>query len=142
MSSIWHTTPSRLARIPLIRLWKCSGALEIPKGNLLKQNLPNGVINVVRRRDAGESGICQNPLFASSLVNILASVSCARVLSTLGSGWTSLRTLLLRGLRLTHILTPPDFFGATTIPAHQGVGTSTLDDSHGLHSLKFLGDSF
>ena len=93
-SSIWHTIHSRLAKIPLFHLWKCSSVLENPNGNIFKLNLWNGVINVVRRRDTGESNICQNPLFASNLVNILASVSCARVLSYLGSGWTSLRTLL------------------------------------------------
>ena len=32
----------------LIRHWKCLGALEISKGILLKQNRPNGVMNVVR----------------------------------------------------------------------------------------------
>ena len=35
--------------------------------------------------------------------------------------------LLFSGLRSTHILTAPDFFGAITIPAHQGVGVSTFD---------------
>ena len=37
----------------------------IPKGNLRKQNLPNGVINVVSRDDSGKSGICQNPELTS-----------------------------------------------------------------------------
>ena len=39
----------------------------IPKGSRLKQNLPYGVINVVRRADSLESFTCQNPTLASSL---------------------------------------------------------------------------
>ena len=34
---------------------------------------------------------------------------------------------LVRGLRSTQILMFPDFLGTTTIPAHHGVGTSTLE---------------
>ena len=44
----------------------------MPKGSLLKQYLPNGVIKVVRGRDSGANGICQNPLLASSLLKIVA----------------------------------------------------------------------
>ena len=108
-----------------ILFWKCSGALDIPKGSLLKQYLPYSVMKVVSNRDFLESGICQNPLLASSLLNTLAPVSCASVniLSTWGRGWTSRRTLSLRGFKSTHI---PFFFGATTIPAHHGVGSSTF----------------
>ena len=58
--------------------WKISGTLEIPKGSLLKQNLLKGVTNVVRRRDSGDRGICQNPLLASNLVNSVAPTSWAR----------------------------------------------------------------
>ena len=38
------------------------------------------------------NGTCQNPLFASSLENTVAPVSCPRMLSTLGRGWCSLST--------------------------------------------------
>ena len=34
---------------------------------------------------------------------------------------------MLRGFRSTQIQTVPSFLGTTTIPAHQGVGTSTLE---------------
>ena len=85
-SSMWHTTPSRPVSILLMRFWKYSGALDTPNGILLKQKRPNGVMNVVSRREAGESGICQNPLLASNLLNTLAPVSCASVSSTLGKG--------------------------------------------------------
>ena len=37
----------------------------MPNGNLLKQNLPNGVMKVVRRADSFARGICQNPELAS-----------------------------------------------------------------------------
>ena len=33
----------------------------------------------------------------------------------------------MSGLRSMQILTSPDFLGTTTIPAHQGVGSSTFD---------------
>ena len=65
----------------------------MPKGTLLKQNRPMGVIKVVSRRDSFVRGICQNPELASSLVNTLAPDSWANVSSTLGRGWTSRRTL-------------------------------------------------
>ena len=45
----------------------------MPNGSLLKQYRPDGVMNVVSKRDAGERGICQKPLFASSLLNSLVS---------------------------------------------------------------------
>ena len=96
----------------------------MPKGNLLKQNLPKGVINVVNRQESSGNGICQNPLFASSLVNTVAPASLPKVSSTEGMGCNSLKTLLFNGFKSTQILTSPDFFGTTTIPAHQGVGVS------------------
>ena len=47
----------------------------MPKGSLLKQYRPAGVMNVVRRRDHCERGICQKPLLASNFVKTLAPVS-------------------------------------------------------------------
>jgi len=35
----------------------------MPKGNLLKQNLQEVVINVVNRQESSDKGTCQNPLF-------------------------------------------------------------------------------
>ena len=99
----------------------------MPKGSLLKQYRPDGVMNVVSRREGWLRGIYQKPLLASSLVKNFAPVSWARVSSTLGRGWTPLRTLSLRGLRSTQIRIAPDFLGTTTIPAHHGVGSSTLE---------------
>ncbi len=55
---------------PFILFWKSSGVLEIPKGSLLKQWCPRGVTKVVRTWDSGSSGICQNPLLASSLLHL------------------------------------------------------------------------
>ena len=40
MSSTWHTTPGDLLSISFMRHGKCSGALAIPKGSLLKQKRP------------------------------------------------------------------------------------------------------
>ena len=98
----------------------------MPKGNLLKQNLPKGVINVVNRQESSDNGICQNPLFASNLVNTVAPASLPKVSSTESMGCTSLKMLSFNGFKSTQILTSPDFFGTTTIPAHQGVGVSTF----------------
>lgn len=39
-------------QIELILFWKSSGALDMPKGNLLKQYRPYGVINVVNLQKA------------------------------------------------------------------------------------------
>ena len=94
---------------------------------LLKQYFPTGVINVVRRREADERGICQNPLFASSLLNKRAPVSWASVSSTFGNGWMSRRTLVLKGLRSIQMRTAPFFLGTTTITAHHSVGSSTFE---------------
>ncbi len=44
-----------------------------------------------------------------------------------GEGWTSRNTLWLSGFRSTNIRMVPDFFWATAMLAHQGVGTSTLE---------------
>lgn len=71
-SSIWHKTPSNPPRIVLILLWNSSGTLEIPWGNLLKQNHPKGVMEVVSKQDSSFSGICQKPLLASNLLNTVA----------------------------------------------------------------------
>ena len=49
-----------------IRHWKISVAQVIPNGSLLKQNRPDGMINVVNLALSGCKGICQNPLDASS----------------------------------------------------------------------------
>ena len=111
-------------RHSLLKMFWGTGNSE---GSLLKQKLPMGVMNVVNRRDDLASGIFQSPLLASNFVKTLAHESCASVSLTLGSGCTARTTLLLSGLRSTHIRTLPDFLGTMTIPAHQGVGSSTLE---------------
>ena len=85
-SSMCTITRSRPASISVIRRWKCSGALLIPNCSLLNQNLPNGVINVVRSRQFSSRGICQNPQLESSLVNTVAPASLLRFSSTVGRG--------------------------------------------------------
>ena len=104
---------------------KISGALEIPNGNLLKQNLPKGLMKVVSNLDSLARGICQNPLLASSLLNTVAPDNRASIVSTLGMRCTSLNTFSFSGLRLTQIRTAPESLGTTTIAAHQRVGSST-----------------
>ena len=101
--------------------------LDIPNGILLKQNRPKGVMNVVSKRELSARGICQNPLLASSLLKTFAPASCAKTLSTFGSGCVSRRTCVLRGLRSTQMRTVPFCFGTTTNPAHHGIGTFTFE---------------
>ena len=60
----------------------------------------NWGIKVVSGRDDSESGICQNPLLASSLEKTFAPVSWASVSSNFGIGWTSRSTFSLRGFEV------------------------------------------
>ena len=94
---------------------KNSGANVIPKGNRLKQYLPYGVINVVRRADCLESFICQKPALASSLENMVDSLICARIARPMAR-YASLSTLASSNVV---------GFGYNN-PAHHSVGLSTL----------------
>ena len=105
---------------------KNSGADVIPKGNQLKQYLPYGVINVVRRADCLESFICQKPALTSSLENMVDSLICARICSTNGKICFSLHTLMFSFVKSTQMRMLLLGLGTTTIPAHQSVGSSTL----------------
>ena len=117
----------------------------MPKGSLLKQYRPTGVMIVVIRREAGERGISQNPLFASNLPKSLVPVSGAKVSSTFGSVCTSLKTLMFRGFRSTHMCTAPIFFVTMAITAnHPGTPLGRLlyfrYCSCLFHSVEFLYD--
>ena len=98
----------------------------MPKGRCLKQNLPNGVINVVSKEDSCDSSTCQKPEFTSSLVKIFAPPIYASICSTDGRICLSCCTLLFNLVRSTQIQTFPLAFGTTTIPDHQDVGCSTF----------------
>ena len=76
---MWHMIPGMSTRICDMALWNISGTLEIPNGSRLKQYLPNGVMNVVSSCESGWRGNCQNPLAASSFVNILLRPKSARL---------------------------------------------------------------
>jgi len=52
--------------------------------SLLKQKRPFGVMKVVRSFDFSNNGICQKPERASSLLNNLALLSLARLVSAVG----------------------------------------------------------
>ena len=98
----------------------------MPNGKQLKQCLPMGIINVVSNADRGKSFICQKPELASSLENILASLSLAKVCSTERRICRLWHTLLFGFVKSTQLRTLLLLFGTTTIPAHQSVGTLTL----------------
>ena len=76
--------------------------------------------------DAFASFCCQKPELASSLVKTLDWPISPRRASISGSGWFSRYTLSFNFVRSTHMRTFPLDLGTTTIPAHQGVGSSTL----------------
>ena len=61
-----------------------SGADVIPNASRLKQNLPNGVINVVNLALSGCRGICQSPLDVSSLEKYRAPASLGAISSKVG----------------------------------------------------------
>ena len=106
----------------------------MPNGSLLKQNLPNRVINVVSKADSFWSVICQNPEFASSLENTLASPNWTRMCSTEGIGCRSLWTLSFNLVRSTQIRILPSDFGPCA-PFSWYIN-SRYDPSF-LHSLQF-----
>ena len=125
-SSILQRTPLHPSNNWDILFCKCLGAepAEVtPKGKRLKQYLPKGVINVVRGRDSGDSGICQKQELALSLLKILAPESCASVWSTPGRGWFSRRmfSFSLHVVRPTQMQTCPFGFGNNNGDQVQGL---------------------
>ena len=70
------------------------GPEQIPNGNLLKQNLPISVINVVNCLDSSANEVCQKPELASNSENILAPDNFDKVASTVGSICNSRHTFL------------------------------------------------
>ena len=125
ISFIWYIVPSRSSRNLDKACWKISGVELMPNSSLLKQYRPNGVAKVVSGWDSSSRGICQYPLLASSLENILLFPSFARLSSTEGMGWTSRWMALLSSVRSTQIHTLPFGLRPGTIPAHHSVGAVT-----------------
>jgi len=81
------------------------------------------------------SGIYQKPLLASSLLNTWLQWAGLASHLPWGSGWTSRRTYSFKGIRCTQMHIAPSFFGTITMPAHQGVGLSTLEMTKCFHSI-------
>ena len=122
-SSMWQRIPFWPARIFSIWRWKCSGALEMPNGILLKWYLPNGVIKVVNSLPAESAKTrCLRRVWLNTF-----ALSCACVMSTFDRGCVSRRTLSLILRKSTQMRTAPDFWGTTTMPKHQGVGLSVRE---------------
>jgi hypothetical protein len=82
----------------------------MPYGSLLKQKHPQGVMNVVSKREDCESFLCQKALFASNFENTLDIDNFPIVKSTDGRGYASLNTLLFNWLN-QHILAGHPHFG-------------------------------
>ena len=109
MSPIIAWTPSMSPSNSVIACWKVSGAENIPKGSLLKQNLPNGIIKVVSNRPSLSNGSWWNPLAAFNFENVFESFNLGDISSKLGSMKCSLCTAELNFFKPTHILTSPFF---------------------------------
>ncbi len=110
-----------------MHLWKYSGPKLMPMGRMLKQNWPNGVINVVSSLHSFASGSCQKPDHASSLVKIVTPFNWANDCSTEDKIWRSLHTASFNLAKSTHIQIFPFYFTTGTIPAHHSIGCSILD---------------
>ena len=96
-------------------------------------------MKVVSKQECSASGIYQNPKLASTLLKHIAPVSWARVSSTLGIGWVSLKMLLLSGFKSTQILTSPDFFWYHHYSCTPWSWLKNLAiDSHRLYMIKFI----
>ena len=127
------TMPSKPLAISNILNCKCSGAEDIPKGSRLKQNQPNGVMNMVSKADSLANGICQKPELALSLVKTWAPESWASICSQQVEGvilcvhshWVSLNPCRYELLHLVW---------SHYRPSHQSVGSSTLAFVTGLPS--------
>ena len=126
MSSIINLQPSLFFNKSLIRYWKISGADVIPTESRLKQNLPNGVLNVANLALSGCRGICQCPLDVSSFEKYLAPASLGSISSKVGSTNLECFTALFSLVRSTQILNLPLLFCTDTMGAHHSVGSVTL----------------
>ncbi|MED6259753.1 hypothetical protein ATANTOWER_030147 [Ataeniobius toweri] len=74
----------------------------MPNGSCLKKKCPKGVMNVVSFAESSFRGICQNPIFASSLQKFLAPASMPSVSSADGRIDFSQHTDSFSLLRSTH----------------------------------------
>ena len=115
MSSTWQTTPGTPSSNALIYLLKCSGALLMPKGNLLKEESPTVVINAASSLHSAASGSCHNPVFVSSLLYTIVPNNWTSVELTFVNGCIFLVIFLLERLDL-HI---PSHFVLVTLPPEQ-----------------------
>ena len=126
MSSIIASQPSLFFNKSLIGYWKISGSDVIPNASRLKQNLPNGVINVVNLALSGCRGICQSPLDVSSLEKYRVPASLGSISYKVGSTSLECFTALFSLLRSTQILSLALLFCTDTMGAHHSVGSVTL----------------
>ena len=118
-----QSTPGKSSKI--LDIWQFRST-SYPKGQFIKAVSPIGCYKCSSRWDSWLKGICQKPLLASSSLKSDVPANCARVSSTWVMGNVSHRMHSLRGFKSTQILTSPDRFGTTTIPAHHEVGSVIL----------------
>ena len=123
MSSIITSQPYLFFNKSLIRYWKISGVDVIPNASRLKQNLPNGVINVVNLAISGCRGICQSPLDVSSFEKYRVPASLGAISSKVGRTNLESFTALFNLLRSTQILSLPLLFCTNTMGTQHSVGS-------------------
>ena len=119
-------TPSRSSKCCEILFWNTYSCADfIPKGILVKQYLPNGVLNVVSSWSS--NGICQCPCVAFNFENTLARDSREAISSTVGSRKCSRLMAWFRYFGSRHIRNFPVFgFSTITVELTQSVGLSTF----------------
>ena len=82
-------------------------------------------MNVASSRDSSSSGICQNPLVASSFEKILLWPNLARLSSTEDIGCISRWTHLFSCVKSLQMRYEPFSFSTVTIAEHHAVGSVT-----------------
>ena len=95
VSTVCHFMPRKTSSI---KREKTPEAVTRPIGILTYSYKPSGVENAVNGDDDSVSGTCQNAVTMSSDVKYLEPLSADKESSTLGSGYASRWTILLRAL--------------------------------------------
>ena len=122
MLSILQNTASNPISTLRISRWNISGAEQIPTGNLLQTYHPNRVMKVVNSYKSGCKLNCQYTQVTSNLLNTLECPNLARASFSVGNGWCSLFTGLLRFVKSIHTPSLPFFLGTAMQRAHHFAG--------------------
>ena len=129
--------PGNPSKILQITWWKALGPDASPNGNLRNRKHPIWLMNDVMSLVSWASSSCVYPHSRSILLNTVLPASFSDISSIVGRGYRSGITALFTEVRLTHRLTPPSLFLATTKLLIQGlavIGSMTPSASMRLSS--------